>query len=50
MVLLIIAVAKALVYFYATCGLLHYLLTQYNDEIQPEELKQIAFKAVKNID
>lgn len=45
----IIATIKALIYFYALCGILHYLLEKYNDDIKPEEVRRLTIKAFRNI-
>lgn len=45
----VISTLKALNYFYALCGVLHYLIEKYGDELNETEIKELAVKAAKNI-
>lgn len=40
---------RALSYFYALCGVLHYLFEKYNDELDNETIKNLTIEAAKNI-
>lgn len=46
---LIIAVLRSLDYFYALCGVLYYLYTNYNDELDNHDITRLALEAKKNV-
>lgn len=45
----VVATVKALRYFYALCGVLHYLIEKYNDELDDKSIKKLTIEAMRNI-
>ena len=44
---LVLAVAAMSNYYFATAGLIYYLLTKYNDDIGEEQVRQLSDEARK---
>lgn len=40
---------KALNYYLALCGVMHYLTTKYNDELSAEKIKELTAEASRHI-
>lgn len=45
-IICIVAVFKALTYYYALCGVLHYLIERYADEVSDEQLARLIYDAI----
>ena len=45
-IICIVAVFKALTYYYALCGVLHYLVEMYADEVSEEQLAEFIHDVI----